>query len=289
MLTPVGNPQNLYLYSKYNIPIEAFLKITFPYTVVSFILLCITIFLIKKEPLSFELPQHSESKSKSTFPIVIYGILFLVCLACVLRFFDYRITFLTVLITVALLDWRVLKKVDYALLMTFVFFFLFVGNMSSLPAVKDFLAELLSKKELPVSIAASQVISNVPAAVLLSAFTDNYKALILGTDIGGLGSLVASLASLISYKIYSRTEDADSGKFHNSDAVKTAVIEGIGISVISQRAVIQEAADGDIVIVPIDLNFMRSFKLVYHKNKFITPFMKNFMKLCLDSAHEYVL
>jgi Na+/H+ antiporter NhaD/arsenite permease-like protein len=213
MLTPVGNPQNLYLYSFYNIPIFEFLKITFPYTVVSLVLLLITILCIKKEPLSIELTKEASGSDKNTYKIVIYSLLFLVCLACVLRLLDYRITAVIVLVTILFVDRVVLKKVDYSLLLTFVFFFIFVGNMGNIPAVKEVLASLLSAKELPVSIAASQIISNVPAAVLLSAFTDNYKALILGTDIGGLGTLVASLASLISYKFYCRTAGAKPGRY----------------------------------------------------------------------------
>jgi Na+/H+ antiporter NhaD/arsenite permease-like protein len=97
--------------------------------------------------------------------------------------------------------------------MTFVFFFIFVGNLGNISAVKDFLSSLLTGRVFSVSIAVSQFISNVPSAVLLSAFTDNYKALILGTDIGGLGTLVASLASLISYKFYCRMEGAKPGRY----------------------------------------------------------------------------
>ena len=142
-----------------------------------------------------------------------YSGLFLVCLACVLRLVDYRITLLIILFSILIIDRTVLKKIDYSLLLTFVWFFVFVGNIGSIPVIKDFLASLLDGKELLVSILASQVISNVPAAVLLSAFTSDYKALLLGTDIGGLGTLVASLASLISYKFYCKTEGAKPGKY----------------------------------------------------------------------------
>jgi Na+/H+ antiporter NhaD/arsenite permease-like protein len=213
MLTPVGNPQNLYLYSNYDISIMEFLQITFPYTVASFIGLCIIIFTIKREHLSFELSVQRKNDTKKSRTIIIYGILFLVSLACVLRLMDYRITLLIILITILLFDRHVLKKVDYSLLMTFVCFFVFVGNIGNIPMIKEFLANLLKGRELPVSIAASQIISNVPAAVLLSAFTDDYKALILSTDLGGLGTLVASLASLISYKFYCKTEGARPVKF----------------------------------------------------------------------------
>lgn len=213
MLTPVGNPQNLYLYSEYNVPIKDFLFITLPYTGISFLFLCASVFLIRKEHLSFTLTSTEKTDKQKSYAIAMYSILFLVCLACVLRILDYHITLLLVVISILLFDRSVLKKVDYSLLLTFVCFFVFVGNIGNITMIKDFLASLLKGRELFVSILASQIISNVPAAVLLSAFTTDYKALILGTDLGGLGTLVASLASLISYKFYCKTEGATPGKY----------------------------------------------------------------------------
>jgi Na+/H+ antiporter NhaD/arsenite permease-like protein len=213
MLTPIGNPQNLYLYSTYNIPISDFFKITFPFTVLSFLLLCLAVFLIKKDHLSFTLSNNKKTDGHRPYTVALYSGLFLVCFACVLRLVDYRITLLIVLLSILIFDRSVLRKVDYSLLMTFVCFFVFVGNIGNISVVKDFLASLLEGKELLVSLLASQIISNVPAAVLLSAFTEDYKALLLGTDIGGLGTLVASLASLISYKFYCRTEGAKPWKY----------------------------------------------------------------------------
>jgi Na+/H+ antiporter NhaD/arsenite permease-like protein len=212
MLTPVGNPQNLYLYNYYNVPILEFLKITAPFVAVSLVLLLITVFMIKKEPLSFEVPDN-KTNTKNKYLLTIYCGLFLVCLACVLRFLDYRITLVIIVSVILIFNRMILKKVDYALLLTFVFFFIFVGNMGNIPAVKEFLADLIAGKELAVAIGASQLISNVPAAILLSAFTDNYKALILGTDLGGLGTLVASLASLISYKFYCKVPGANPRRY----------------------------------------------------------------------------
>ena len=213
MLTPIGNPQNLYLYNKFNLSIFEFLKITLPYTVTSLILLCIIIFVSKKEPLSFKLPTDISLDKRKSRLLPLYTLLFLVCIACVLRIIDYRMMLAIVLLTILIFDIPILKRVDYTLLLTFLCFFIFVGNISNIFAVKEFLAELLLNRELPAAIASSQIISNVPAAVLLSAFTKNDKALILGTDIGGLGTLVASLASLISYKIYCKIEKAQKGKY----------------------------------------------------------------------------
>jgi Na+/H+ antiporter NhaD/arsenite permease-like protein len=213
MLTPVGNPQNLYLFTNYNISIGEFLSITLPFTVFSLFLLLISIFFIPKEHISFTLMNTEKPDKHNPYIIALYSGLFLVCLACVIRMIDYRIALLLVLLCSLLFDRTVLKKVDYSLLLTFVCFFIFVGNIGNIPLINQFLASLLQGREQLVSILASQIISNVPAAVLLSAFTKNYKAMILGTDLGGLGTLVASLASLISYKFYSRLEGARPGRY----------------------------------------------------------------------------
>lgn len=213
MLTPLGNPQNLYLYSHYNIPILEFIKITLPYTLVSFALLCLLIFTSSKAPLDFSQPDSSKGFRKGKRLLPLYTLQFLICCLCVLRIFDYRIMLAAVLLTVFLFDLPILKRVDYTLLMTFVCFFIFVGNIGSISYIKDHIAGLLLHWELPMAILMSEIISNVPAALLLSAFTEHYKALILGTDIGGLGSLVASLASLISYKLYCRTTNAQKASF----------------------------------------------------------------------------
>lgn len=213
MLTPVGNPQNLYLYSNFNISIGEFLSITLPFTLVSLFLLLIGVLFIPKEHISFTLTDKEKPDKHKPYIIALYSGLFLVCLASVIRLIDFRIAILLVLLCSLLFDRTVLKKVDYSLLLTFVCFFVFVGNIGSIPLINQFLASLLQGRELLISILASQIISNVPAAVLLSAFTNNYKALILGTDLGGLGTLVASLASLISYKFYCRLEGARPGRY----------------------------------------------------------------------------
>lgn len=213
MLTPVGNPQNLFLYSNYNIPFIEFLRITIPYTTASFLLLSLSVLLIPKEPIELELSENKKSDKNRSYTIFMYTFLFLVCLASVVRLLDYRIAFIIVLFIILIFDRSVLKKVDYTLLLTFVCFFIFVGNIGNIQVIREFLAKLLTQRELPVAIAASQIVSNVPAAVLLSAFTADYKALILGTDLGGLGTLIASLASLISYKFYCRTEGAKPGRY----------------------------------------------------------------------------
>jgi len=214
MLTPVGNPQNLSLYTYYDLSISEFIKITLPYAAFSLIIILAAILTTKNERLDIKIDETAaKDKTAKPYMIIIYSLLFAISLACVIRLIDYKITFITVFAAILILDRKILKKVDYSLLLTFVFFFIFVGNVGSIPAVKDFFGKLLAGREFGISVAASQIISNVPAAVLLSAFSNNYKALILGTNIGGLGSLVASLASLISYKLYSRTDDARPAKY----------------------------------------------------------------------------
>lgn len=213
MLTPVGNPQNLYLYSYYDVPIGEFLGITFPFVALSALLLCICFWFIPKEHISFILQNDKKTNRNQPYRILLYGMLFLVCLSCVLRFMDYRITFLLVFLYILIFDRNVLRRVDYSLLLTFVFFFILIGNIGNISVVRDLLASLLKNRELFVSVLASQLISNVPAAVLLSAFSGKYRALILGVDLGGLGTLVASLASLISYKFYCRTAQAQKGRY----------------------------------------------------------------------------
>jgi len=214
MLTPVGNPQNLSLYTYYNLSIADFILITLPYTAFSLIIILAAVLMTKNERLDIIIDTDAGSETAvKPFMIIVYSLLFLLSLACVVRLIDYKITLIIVLTVILIFDRKVLMRVDYSLLLTFVFFFIFVGNIGSIPAVKSAFGQLLSGREFAVSVAASQIISNVPAAVLLSAFSSNYKALILGTNIGGLGTLVASLASLISYKLYCRSENARPSKY----------------------------------------------------------------------------
>jgi Na+/H+ antiporter NhaD/arsenite permease-like protein len=213
MLTPVGNPQNLYLYSFYQIPLHRFIAITAPYTIVSLALLLLFILFIKKEPLRLNVPEDVTIDKNKMKLILMYCLLFLLCIACVLHWLDYRVLFIIIVAMMLLFNRKIFLEIDYSLLLTFVCFFLFVGNIGSIPFIKDTLVRILADRTFPISIIASQVISNVPAAVLLSSFTQDYKALILGTDLGGLGTLIASLASLISFKLYSRSEGANTRKY----------------------------------------------------------------------------
>lgn len=206
MLTPIGNPQNLYLYHLSDMKMGEFLMLMLPYTAVSGVLLLIVIFVLsaRKQKLSSDACALQEKTTQEPWKNVVYLVLFALCLLVVLRLLPYYFVLAIVLVAVFIVDRDVLGKVDYCLLLTFISFFIFTGNMGRLPAICDTLESLVTGRELGIGILTSQMISNVPAALLLSGFTEDYRTLLLGVNIGGLGTLVASMASLISYKIYAQ-------------------------------------------------------------------------------------
>jgi Na+/H+ antiporter NhaD/arsenite permease-like protein len=199
MLTPFGNPQNLYLYTKFNIPTGEFMSImALPFIVsIALITLCCIIF-VKPEPLEIKDEKISLSPAKT----VIYLILFALSIIIVFRVIPYWIGLIVIPVALLIMDRKALKMVDYPLLLTFVFFFIFSGNMARIDAVRNLFSSLLEKNTLLVSVISCQCISNVPSAILLSQFTENYRDLLLGVNIGGTGTLIASLASLITFREY---------------------------------------------------------------------------------------
>lgn len=233
MLTPLGNPQNLYLYTISGLSIGAFVRIMLPYSFVSAILLLIFILFLPKDTVSTATTANTANSTNTVTasntsnviceavkarknPRILftaYLILFLLCLLTVLHILPYQIMFLLVLTGFLLLDYRVLKDVDYFLLLTFLCFFIFIGNMKQISLVHELISKLLVHHEVLMGIGASQIISNVPAAILLSGFTDDYSALLIGVNLGGLGTLIASLASLISFKFYTNSNGNDTRRF----------------------------------------------------------------------------
>ena len=203
MLTPFGNPQNLYLYTKFNIPNLEFMAIMAPPFVlaVALITVCCLIF-VKPEPLELK----DEPMKMPPVRTVIYLALFALAIAIVFRGIPYWIGLIVIPAVLLFMDRKALKMVDYPLLFTFVFFFVFSGNMARIDAVKQLFSWLLEKSTLLFSVLSCQVISNVPSAILLSQFTDNYKELLLGVNIGGVGTLIASLASLITFREYTKQD-----------------------------------------------------------------------------------
>ena len=201
MLTPFGNPQNLYLYSKFTIPNLEFMAIMAPPFILSIaiITLCCFIF-VKPEPLRLDDSKISLNPKRT----VLYLLLFALSIAIVFRGIPYQIGLIVIPAVLLFADRKALLKVDYPLLLTFVFFFIFSGNMARIEVVKNFFDSLLEKSTLLVAIVSCQFISNVPSAILLSQFTENYKDLLLGVNIGGVGTLISSLASLITFREYTK-------------------------------------------------------------------------------------
>ena len=201
MLTPFGNPQNLYLYTKFNIPNLEFMQIMAPPFVLSVVLitLCCVLF-VKPEPLELK----EESLSLPVGRTAVYLGLFALAIVIVFRGIPYWIGLLVIPTVLLFMDRKALKMVDYPLLLTFVFFFVFSGNMARIQAVRQLFSMLLDKSTLLFSVASCQVISNVPSAILLSQFTGNYRELLLGVNIGGVGTLISSLASLITFREYTK-------------------------------------------------------------------------------------
>lgn len=196
MLTPFGNPQNLYLYSRFNIPTFEFVKTMFPPFAVSIILITVICFFFPNEKMKLE--DNDEIKLPPV-RTVIYLILFALSIAIVFRSIPYYIGLAIILVSMLFLDRDALKKVDYPLLLTFSCFFVFSGNMGRIEAVREFFSSFLEIDTLLFSALSCQVISNVPSAILLSQFSDNWQSLLVGVNIGGAGTLIASLASLITF------------------------------------------------------------------------------------------
>ena len=196
MLTPFGNPQNLYLYSYFNIPTGEFTAIMLPPFLLAVALLTVCCLLLKPEKLRIDEEFPEKLNRRRT---AIYLALFALSLAIVFRLIPYWAGLIVITAALLVLDRDALRQVDYALLATFFLFFIFAGNLSRIEAVNRFVSGLLRRSTLLVSLASCQCISNVPTAILLSRFTENYRELLLGVNIGGTGTLIASLASLITF------------------------------------------------------------------------------------------
>ena len=210
MLTPFGNPQNLYIYSFYQIPTWEFMTIMAPPFVISVLLItvCCLIF-VKNEPLTVA----DEPVRLPLWRTIIYLALFALSIAIVFRGIPYYFGLIIIPTVLLFMDRKALKAVDYPLLLTFVFFFIFAGNMARIPPVKAMFSWLLEKNTLIFSVLSCQIISNVPSAILLSQFTGNYRELLLGVNIGGVGTLISSLASLITFREYTRRNPGKTGYY----------------------------------------------------------------------------
>ena len=210
MLLPVGNPQNLYIHSHFSLSLNEFLRTTLPVWLVSLVLIALLCLLIPRRKTEVFLGEMPILHKRS---LAVYLALFAVCLMVVFRLIVWPIMLAVILLVLAFYDRSILKSADFMLLLTFVCFFVFAGNMARIEAVNTLLRTILSGHEFWVTLLLSQVISNVPATLLLSGFTDAAHALLLGADIGGLGTPIASLASLIALRLYSHAEGSRTGHF----------------------------------------------------------------------------
>lgn len=209
MLTPFGNPQNLYLYSYFSIPTTAFVRVMFPPFVLSVTLITLCCLLFPREKLAV----HTEKIILPHLRTTVYLVLFAFSIAIVFRALPYWLGLVVIPAALFIFDRQALLDVDYPLLCTFICFFIFSGNLSRIPAVQTFLGSLLSRSPLIVSALSCQCISNVPSAILLSHFTDNWQELLLGVNIGGTGTIIASLASLITFREFTKHNPGKSGVY----------------------------------------------------------------------------
>lgn len=210
MLTPIGNPQNLYLFSTFEMTMGDFLTTIMPYALLSLVMTVLFAAFIGHEKI--ETPAAEKEKDINARQCIIYIVLFAISLLTVFRVVPYLITLAVTVIAVLVFDRNTIKKIDYSLLLTFIFLFVFIGNLGNIAPVSEFLRSIVTDNEVVVGVLSSQVFSNVPAALLLSGFTQNAKALLIGVNLGGLGTLIASMASLISFKLIAK-EKINTGKY----------------------------------------------------------------------------
>ena len=209
MLTPFGNPQNLYLYTKFNIPTDEFMSIMILPFLISVTLITVCCMFLPKDPLEVQ----DEKITLSPLRTGLYLLLFALSIIIVFRVIPYWIGLVVIPTTLIFVDRKALKMVDYPLLLTFVFFFVFAGNMARIEPVRRLFSMLLERNTLLFSALSCQCISNVPSAILLSQFTGNYADLLIGVNIGGVGTLIASLASLITFREYVKYNPDRSGYY----------------------------------------------------------------------------
>lgn len=206
MVTPMGNPQNIYLYSVSGMSILDFMRIILPYALISLILLFAVIMLMKNG--NTEKLERNKDNLLPKNKLIMYVVLFIICVLTVIRILPELVMLAIVGVTVLIFDRKAFKGVDYSLLLTFVCFFVFVGCIGDIPSFGKWLSGIIVGRETFVTVILSQIISNVPTTILLSEFTDNYNKLIVGSNLGGLGTIIASMASLISYKYYAEFDNS---------------------------------------------------------------------------------
>ena len=225
MLLPFSKPHNLYLYTVFGVSFGDFVAAMAPPLVLSVVLILVCCCFVKKAEFHYRKP---ESIQVSKPRVAIYVVLFALCIAMTVGAVPFLMGMTVIVVVLAITDRRVFAKTDYALVMTFVCFFIFSGNIAQIPAISDFFSTVLDAcGAFVTSLVSSQIISNVPAAILLSGFTDNFRALIIGTNLGGLGTLIASMASLISYRQIANEVPAEKGHYFAMFTISNVVFLAI--------------------------------------------------------------
>lgn len=232
MATPVGNPQNLYLYANYELTAGQFFAVMLPLSLVSLAGLVIAALCVKPEGIRVVFADRAAIQSRGKLGLM--AVLFVLCLLSVFRVLPYPALLAVVLSAMIIFDRPLFRKVDYGLLATFFCFFLFAGNVGACGPVHDAIAALMEGRAALTAGLASQIISNVPAAVLLSGFTADWRGLLIGTNIGGLGTPIASLASLISLKSYLKSPNARPGRY----LLVFTIANVVGLAVLCLAAVL---------------------------------------------------
>lgn len=199
MITPYGNPQNLYLFSFYEIAIPEFFKALLLQSITVAVMLFVCVLFVKNEPLTLKNEEKFEIKKKE---LAVYAVLFVLVILSIFRVVPHVVTLALVILAVLIVDRKRFKYVDYALLATFCVFFVFSGNMARIDAVKELISVIVEKNTLIAGVVSCQFISNVPTAIFLSKFTQNWQDLLIAVNIGSLGIIISSLASLITLKEY---------------------------------------------------------------------------------------
>lgn len=237
MTTPVGNPQNLYLYSISGMGIGAFLQIMGPLTLISAGLIFLICLIHKDFPIRQGMLGKESVGVRKAGENQVLAVLFFISLLSVFRILSWQLLLLIVLVSCMGIKAFCKEKylpleADFGLLLTFVAFFIFIGNMGRICAVREVLSQVLNGRELLISFLCSQMISNVPAAILLSGFTQEYRGLLQGVNIGGLGTLIASLASLISYKFFAAESEQTPAAGTRGRYMLTFTIWNVGIALV---------------------------------------------------------
>ena len=237
MTTPVGNPQNLYLYSISGMGIGAFLQIMGPLTLISAGLIFLICLIHKDFPIRQGMLGKEIVGVRKAGENQVLAVLFFISLLSVFRILSWQLLLLIVLASCIGIKAFCKEKylpleADFGLLLTFVAFFIFIGNMGRICAVREVLSQVLNGRELLISFLCSQMISNVPAAILLSGFTQEYRGLLQGVNIGGLGTLIASLASLISYKFFAAESEQTPAVGTRGRYMLTFTIWNVGMALV---------------------------------------------------------